>query len=165
MSTSDATQPAATDYRSLAVFAGLITVVAFAGGSVSPTGDPDEWYETLNRPWFNPPNWVFPVAWTTLYAMIAAAGWLVYRATGSWTSAPVITWYVQAVLNAAWSFIFFGLESPYFGLIELIWLWFSIAVFIILAWPLSRIAALLFVPYLAWVTFAGALNYAIWQMN
>ncbi len=124
---------------------------------------PGEWYESLAKPSWNPPNWLFAPAWTLLYILIAIAGWLVWREAGI---VPALALYaVQLVLNAAWSGIFFGMKRPDLAFAELVLLWLSILGCILLFAPISATAAWLMAPYLAWVTFAGALNYAIWQRN
>ncbi len=150
--------------KALAVFAAITFGVALFGGMFSPTGEAGEWYESINKPAFTPPNWVFPVAWTILYAMIAVAGWMAYKFEGA-ISPLVAAWGAQSIFNAGWSVIFFGLQNPRVAMFELVFLWISIAAFIVLAWKPVRRAAYLFIPYLAWVTFAGMLNLAIWQMN
>jgi translocator protein len=124
---------------------------------------PDDWYERLAKPSWNPPNWVFAPAWTVLYVLIAIAGWLVWREAGF---IPALGLYaVQLLLNAAWSGLFFGLRRPDLAFAELVLLWLSILGCILLFAPVSATAAWLMLPYLAWVTFAGALNLAIWQRN
>ncbi|MBL6078524.1 tryptophan-rich sensory protein [Belnapia sp. T18] len=124
---------------------------------------PGDWYENLAKPSWNPPNWLFAPAWTLLYILIAIAGWLVWREAGF---VPALALYgVQLLLNAGWSAVFFGLKRPDLAFGELVLLWLSILGCILLFAPISTTAAWLMVPYLAWVTFAGALNFAIWQRN
>ena len=143
-----------------AAIAGAVVLTAFAGSQFGP-GD---WYRALEKPSWTPPNWIFPVAWTTLYAMIAAAGCLLWR-TGGLRSPAFRMWIGQLVLNAAWSGIFFGLQRPGWALADIGLLLAAIAATIALAWRRSRAAAWLLAPYLAWVAFATALNVAIWQLN
>lgn len=147
------------NFASLIVFAALV-VLAASSGSVFMPG---EWYAALNKPAWTPPNWVFPVAWTILYILIAIAGWLAFRA-GGWTTA-ILAWSAGLVLNALWSYLMFGRHEIALALVDLCALWVTIVVFIFAAWSLSRSASYLFLPYWAWVTFAGALNFAVWQMN
>lgn len=125
---------------------------------------PDAWYETLAKPSWTPPRWAFPVVWTTLYAMIAAAGWLVWRQVGL-APLPFGLYATQLVLNAAWSALFFGLKRPDIAFAELVLLWLSILGTLLAFAPVDGVAALLFVPYLAWVTAAGALNLSVWRQN
>lgn len=148
-----------TYYLSLLIFAGLVCCAAVSGAMFSP-GD---WYETLNRPPWTPPNWLFPVAWTALYIMMAIAGWRIWKADGFGPALAV--WGGGLVFNAAWSWIMFGQHEIGWALADLAALWISILVFIWLAFPIDRQAALLFVPYLIWVSYAGALNLNIWQTN
>jgi tryptophan-rich sensory protein len=146
-------------YGSLAAFLALVFVAA-SSGAVFQTG---EWYAQLNKPSWTPPDWAFPVAWTVLYIMIAVAGWLVWKA-GGWTPALAI-WGVGLVLNAAWSYIMFGRHDIALALVDVTGLWLATAAFIVAAWNIDVRAAYLFMPYLAWVTFAGVLNYEVWRLN
>ena len=106
---------------------------------------------------------MFPVVWTPLYIMIGIAGWLVWNEAGIGTA--LILWGMQLLFNFAWSALFFGLRRMDWAFIDVIALWFSIAAFIVFAIPISLWAALLFVPYLAWVTTAAALNWQVWRLN
>ena len=144
---------------SLAIFAGIVFAAAASGSHFMP----GEWYVALNKPSWVPPNWVFPVVWTILYVMIAIAGWLVWRRAG-WSSALAV-WVVGLALNALWSYVMFGRHEIGLALGGIGALWLSIAAFIGLAWNLDRLAAYLFLPYLAWVTVATALNFEIWRLN
>lgn len=146
-------------YASLAIFAAL-TAAASATGSMFMPGP---WYEQLAKPDWTPPSWIFPVAWFTLYVMIALAGWLAWRAQGF--GPAVKFWLAQLIFNAAWSAIMFGAHQIGWALVDLIAMWLMIVGFIVSVWPSSRLAAWLFVPYLAWATFAGILNFAVWQLN
>ncbi len=125
------------------------------------------WYPTLTKPWFTPPNWLFGPAWVTLYAAMGVASFLVWRV--GWSNPAVkvaLGWYVgQLVLNALWSPAFFGLESPTLGLVVIIPLWIAVVVTIGYFWQVSRWAGILLIPYLAWLTYATALNASIWWLN
>jgi len=139
------------------------------------------WYRTLERPSWSPPDWLFGPVWTLLYAMMAVAAFLVWRrafggggGAGAGGEIPdvrpaarvaLVVFGVQLVLNALWSWLFFAMRSPLAGLVEIVVLWMAIAATIALFWPLSRVAAGLMVPYLAWVSFATALNGALWWLN
>ncbi len=144
---------------SLSVFAGIV-IAAASSGAVFTTG---EWYEGLKKPSWTPPNWLFPVAWTILYTMIAVAGWLVWRRAG-WSTALTV-WGIGLVLNALWSYFMFGRHEIGLALADVAALWVAVALFIALAWNLDRMAAYLFIPYLAWVTLATALNFSVWTLN
>jgi tryptophan-rich sensory protein len=127
---------------------------------------PGEWYEHLRKPVWRPPNWLFAPAWSVLYLTIAISGWLVWRRTGFTGAAVPFTIYgISLLFNAAWPAFFFGLRRPDLAFVELMLLWFSIVAVIWAFYPVERNAALLLLPYIAWVTFAGALNLTIWQMN
>jgi tryptophan-rich sensory protein len=123
-----------------------------------------DWYLTLNRPDWTPPSWLFAPVWTTLYVMMAIAAWLVWQ-TWPQSAMAMIVFFVQLTLNLAWSFLFFGARSPILGLVDIAALWLAIVLTIVLFNRHSRAAGLLLVPYLAWVSFAAALNFTIWQMN
>lgn len=125
------------------------------------------WYASLVKPEFSPPNWIFAPVWTTLYLLMGIAAFLVWR-NGSPASAvrkALAAFWVQLGLNAAWSILFFGLKSPILGLACIAALWLAIAVTISRFAPLSRVAAWLMAPYLAWVSFAAALNFEIYRLN
>lgn len=140
-----------------------VNVAAATSGALFPPG---RWYEGLAKPGWRPPNWAFPVVWTLLYAMIAVSGWLVWHAATAEQLPLALGLYgVQIVLNALWSWIFFGLRRMRLALAELGLLWLSIAAMIVTYWPIHAGAALLLVPYLAWVTAAGALNRAMVRLN
>ena len=146
-------------YLSLIPFLVLVSMAA-ASGAMFQTGP---WYEALNKPWWTPPNWVFPIAWTFLYLMIAVAGWLVWRADGVGTA--LVIWIVCLILNALWSYIMFGRQDIGAALADVSGLWLATAAFIVASWSLEPRAAQIFIPYLAWVSFAAALNFAVWRMN
>lgn len=138
----------------------VLVLAAAASGAIFKPGD---WYEGLAKPKWTPPNWLFPVVWTLLYFAIGYAGWLAWQAQG--LSPAMGIWVAQLVLNAGWSWLFFGRRRMDFAFYEVSGLWLSIALFIIVIWPIVPLAALLFAPYLLWVTIAAALNYRVWQMN
>lgn len=124
---------------------------------------PDEWYQSLAKPWFTPPNRLFGPAWTILYILVGIAGARTYAR--SRRSPVMTTWIAQLVLNFAWSPAFFGLQSPSLGLMIIIPLLLLILVFIGLSWKRDRLSSILFMPYAIWVAYATALNAAIVAMN
>ena len=154
--------------------AGLIALAAFIGATLfvyvvsglvtaSSVGG---WYQTLTRPSFNPPDWVFAPVWSALYLMIAAAGWMAWRRTRNHQRRRVVTaWGLQLALNFLWAVLFFGLHWVGIALIDIVLLWAAILWTIVVFWPVERIAALLLIPYAVWVAFAIALNGAIWGLN
>ncbi|TWR29390.1 tryptophan-rich sensory protein [Mucilaginibacter pallidiroseus] len=127
----------------------------------------DGWYRTLNKPSFTPPNWAFPVAWTTLYILIATAAYLVWqKRDGSATfKTTVVIYAVQLLLNFSWSIVFFGLHNIFGGLIVIILL--LILIILNISWfgRFSMVAAWLLVPYLLWVSYATLLNISIYILN
>lgn len=147
---------------SLVVFVVLCFLTASAGAAFPP----GEWYAGLNRPWYAPPNWLFGPVWTILYFMIATAGWLVWKTREAASILIAMTLYVcQLVLNSAWTCLFFGLQRPDIALIEILILWVVISATIIAFRRHSKVAAILLIPYLLWVSFASVLNYGFWALN
>lgn len=146
------------------LFLGVFLVVVIGiGGLIGTQSIPGAWYEGLNKPPFNPPNWIFGPVWFTLYVMIAIAGWRTFTQNPGGT--PMKLWSAQMLLNWAWSPTWFiaHLIWPAFAIIAVLWL--TIVGFIVVTWNRDRMSALLFVPYLAWVSFAGLLNLSIGILN
>lgn len=146
----------------------LILFIAFTLGGgfligASNVQVPGGWYETLVKPPFNPPAWVFAPAWSVLYVMIAIAGWRGWMRERGGTAMAI--WFVQLALNFLWPPIFFGLQRPDIALIVITALLVTIAMFIAQSWQSDRIAALLFLPYAAWTAFAALLNMSIVILN
>jgi translocator protein len=139
---------------------------AFAAAAFGGLFSPGEWYAQLDKPSWNPPGWIFGPVWTALYAMMGVAAWLVWRRSG-FAGAPVALalFGAQLVLNAMWSWLFFGLHRPALALVDIVALGLAIAATIVAFWQHSRPAALLLVPYLGWVGFATALNLTLWRLN
>jgi tryptophan-rich sensory protein len=125
------------------------------------------WYRTLEKPAFNPPDWLFGPAWTTLYVLMGIAAFLVWsRGLGApGVRLALAVFLVQLVLNAVWSVLFFGLRSPLAGFVEIIVLWLAILASVVLFFRVSSAAGILLLPYIAWVTFAAVLNAAILTLN
>lgn len=145
---------------------GALLLACFAAATTGAFFRPGPWYDRLDKPSWTPPDWLFPVAWTLLYIAIGVAPWLVWRAAGfAGAALPLAVWAVQLLLNAAWSWLFFGLRRMDLAFAEVIALWLSIALMIVLFLPISTTAGLLMIPYLVWVSFAAALNFAVWQRN
>lgn len=150
---------------SLIIF--LVICFAVAGvGSLATRPNITTWYATLNKPSWNPPNSLFGPVWTLLYAMMAVAGWLVWKHAG-WQAgrAAMIIFAVQLVLNLAWSFIFFNFHQMGLAFLEIILLWLAIVATIVIFSSVSKVAAVLLIPYLLWVSFAAFLNFTIWRLN
>ncbi len=147
----------------------LFLALCFAVSGISSVVTADSlsgWYAALNKPSFNPPNWIFAPVWTALYAMMAIAAWRVWRIAGLENAAGALTLYgIQLLLNFLWSMIFFGAHSIGFALVEIVVLLAAIVATMRAFWRHDRIAGWLFVPYAAWVSFATLLNAAIWRLN
>jgi benzodiazapine receptor len=149
----------------LIAFVAVCLTVGAIGGLATAPAIPT-WYATLAKPSFNPPNWVFGPVWTALYILMAIAAWLVWRVSG-WQRArtALYLFFLQLTLNSVWSFIFFGFHRIGLALLVIVLLLAAIAV---TAWafrPHSRLAAILLLPYWAWVAFATVLNTALWRLN
>ena len=147
----------------------VLIVICFAaagiGGAVT-TPKIGNWYATLAKPSWNPPSWVFGPVWSALYFCMAIAAWLVWRQGGfSGATVPLTLFGVQLLLNLLWSCLFFGLRSPGLAFLDVLLLWATIAATMVMFWQRSMIAGILFVPYLAWVSFASVLNFVIWRLN
>jgi benzodiazapine receptor len=143
------------------LFLALVAGTAFFGGQWSAK----QWYATLSKPGWTPPDWLFPPMWTLLYVFIAIAGMLIWNSEHENRTLLIFIWGAQLLLNGLWSYIFFGRKEIGMALADITALWLLIAAFIVLAWPVNRLAAGLFLPYLAWVSYAAALNASIWQRN
>jgi len=123
------------------------------------------WYETINKPSFNPPSWIFGPMWTLLYVLMGIACYLIWKGDHPQKKKLLTLFFVQLFLNALWSPAFFGLESPILGLIVIVPLWALILTCIIQFRKASKLASGLMVPYLLWVSFATVLNFSIWWLN
>ena len=172
----------------------LISVIIceFAGlvGSFFTTPSINEWYKYLNKPSFNPPNWIFGPVWTTLFILMGISLYLVWSKklviknelklhkrkawnsfsqkffTGKWQKTNIILIFTtQLVLNVLWSVIFFGAHSPGVAFFELLMLWFAIAFTMVNFYRVSKTAVWLLLPYILWVSFAGVLNFYIFILN
>ena len=149
----------------LALWVGVCVVGGATVGLLTSGGD-SAWYVGLRKPTWNPPSWVFAPVWTTLYAGMGIAAWRVWR-RGRWQAqgSALRVFLAQLMVNWAWSFLFFTLQSPLLALADIVLLWFCIAWTCRLFARVDRVAAWLLTPYLGWVTFAGILNLAIVAMN
>ncbi len=132
-------------------------------GSLATLSQITTWYAALNKPWFNPPSGIFGPVWTILFALMGIALYLVWQQKNNKRALTLFG--VQLALNALWSFIFFGWHQPGWAFIEIVIMWIAILATIIEFHKISKTAAWLMVPYLAWVTFASVLTFAVWQLN
>jgi tryptophan-rich sensory protein len=136
-------------------------------GAIATTPAIPVWYSSLNKPFFTPPSWVFGPVWTSLFFLIGFALYLVWQEGLEKRSVrlAVYAFSIQMILNVLWSFLFFGMQNPLLGFIEIIILWFAILITIFKFYKVSRPAAYMMIPYICWVTIATALNLAVWLLN
>jgi len=140
----------------------LVFGVAAFGGQFSPGA----WYAALEKPAWTPPNWLFGPVWTALYLMMGIAAWRVWlRGQSRARQAALAAYAVQLLLNGAWSWLFFGQQRIGLALVDILALLAAIAVCTVLFWRIDRLAGALLVPYLLWVSYASALNFALWRLN
>jgi tryptophan-rich sensory protein len=158
------TFPTPPNRQVLALVGWLALCFAAAGTAifVSTSG----WYAELHKPLWNPPAWVFAPAWTLLYVLMAVAAWLVWREGGWKVQRRTLGLFVlQWLLNALWTPLFFGMHRPGLAFAEIILLWWVLAATLASFWRVRKVAGILLMPYLAWVSFAAMLNFTIWRLN
>lgn len=145
----------------------IICQLAGAIGSIFTSSSLESWYFLLEKPTFNPPSWVFFPVWTTLYTLMGISLYLVWEKgiQQKEVKAGIFLFGLQLGLNILWSFLFFGLQSPYHAFLEILLLWLAILLTAIQFWKVSKAASMLLIPYLLWVSFAALLNYQIWVLN
>jgi translocator protein len=148
-------------------FAASIGVCQFAGivGSLFTASTVSSWYPTLIKPNFSPPAWLFAPVWVLLYFLMGISLYLIWQNKAKDNKKSLIIFGIQLILNAFWSFLFFGLKSPLYGLIDILLLLAAIIFTIAFSFKISYYAAILLIPYLAWVCFATILNYSIMSLN
>ena len=143
----------------LALSAGFI-------GSFFTTPSIASWYAFINKPSFSPPNWLFAPVWTLLYILMSIAAFLIWQKRDNPKAKQALRFYgTQLILNALWSIIFFGMHNPGLAFLEIIFLWSFILITLIKFYQINKIAGLLFIPYLLWVSFALILNLFVWMIN
>lgn len=142
-------------------------VAASVLGQFATTPNIPTWYDTLQKPGFTPPNWVFAPVWTSLYALMALAAWRLLRLDASvrGRGAALALFYGQLALNVAWSWMFFAANSPFLGLVNIVPQWFVILAAVAAAWRVDRAAGAALIPLLIWVGYAAALNFEVWRLN
>lgn len=136
-----------------------------AAGSFATASSVYGWFNTLVKPSFNPPNYLFGPVWTLLYVLMGVGLYLILQSTSETKRRALFIFVIQMVLNVAWSFIFFYFREPGWAFVEIILLWFFIISMIIVYSRINKWAAWLQTPYLAWVTFASVLNGSLWYLN
>ena len=153
-----------TKSRPILVATGCAVIVALLGGFAS---QPGAWYEALDKSQLTPPNWVFGPAWTFLYVTCVIAAVLGWRKASAYSQKAwlIALFFINAVLNILWSFLFFTVQRPDWALMEVAALWISIAALIVFFRKFSTASSLLLVPYLLWVSFAAYLNYKVVVLN
>lgn len=141
-------------------------VLCFSAGAIGSQFRPGDWYGSLAKPAWQPPPWIFAPVWTTLYLMMAVAAWLV-TIHGEWRRRrlPLTFFSLQLAVNAAWSWLFFGLQRPDLALADILLLWVLLSVTMGLFLKTRRLAGILLVPYWLWVSFAALLNAELWRLN
>ena len=145
----------------------IIAEAAGATGSIFTASAIPAWYATLQKPAFNPPNFIFAPVWTILYFLMGVSAFLVFEKgfTKKEVRFALLVFALQLILNVLWSFVFFGLKSPSLAFLEIIILWVSILATIFYFYKISKPASYLLIPYLLWTTFAAFLNFAIFRLN
>jgi benzodiazapine receptor len=144
----------------------LWILAALAAGWVGSRFMPGEWYASLAKPTWTPPDAVFAPVWTALYVLMGIAAWMTWREAGfSGAAAPLVLFIVQLGLNALWSYLFFGAHRPMLAFFEIVVLWIVILLTLVGFWKVKPLAGALLVPYLCWVAFASALNLRLWRLN
>jgi benzodiazapine receptor len=139
---------------------------SFAAAWIGSRYLPGAWYASLAKPSWNPPSWIFAPVWTVLYGLMAVAAWLVWRRAGFRGAAAALSLFlVQLVLNALWSYLFFGLHRPGVAFLDIVALFAAIVAVAALFWRQDSRAGALMIPYAIWVGFASCLNLALWRMN
>ncbi|MDX1642124.1 MAG: TspO/MBR family protein [Balneolaceae bacterium] len=150
----------------LILWIGICFLIAWTGAQVSPGIASSDWYIALNKPSWNPPNWLFGPVWTLLYTLMGIATWRVWNLFGfQHAKSALFSFMIQLGLNGLWSQLFFGLQEPGLALIKIVLLLVAIFITTYLFSKKDRLAAWLMVPYLVWVSFAACLNGTIWWMN
>lgn len=147
------------------IIALAICFFAEAAGSLFAGNAVITWYPGLEKPGFNPPNWIFGPVWTLLFALMGISLFLIWEKGNQRRKTALKLFSIQLILNILWSFLFFFLQAPLYAFIEIIILWITILISIIYFYKISKLAAGLFVPYLLWITFAAVLNYFIYILN
>lgn len=145
----------------------IICLLAGVIGSIFTTPAIPGWYTALVKPSFSPPNWVFAPVWTSLYLLMGISAFLVWRkgTHNQQVNSALRLFLAQLVLNTFWSILFFGLRSPFLGFLEIVLLWVAIILAILCFFRVSKLAGILFLPYILWVSFAAILNFSILRLN
>ena len=158
--------PTSAVRQSLGLAGWLLASFAAAGIGGVASMNAAGFYQQLQRPSWAPPAWLFAPVWSALFCLMGIAAWLVWRAYGFRGASTALRLFgAQLVANALWTWLFFAWRQGLLALVEIVVLWLLIAATTFAFWRLSRVAAVMMLPYLAWVSFAAALNYAVWRLN
>ncbi|MEM5812410.1 MAG: TspO/MBR family protein [Candidatus Aenigmatarchaeota archaeon] len=153
------------NYQKLIISVLIPLSVGFLG-SFFTSSSVESWYLTLNKPEFNPPNWLFAPVWTFLFILMGVSFYLVWKIDfGGKRNSLIGIYSFQLSLNLLWSLLFFGIRNPFFALVEIIFLWFAIMMNVLVFYKASKNSGLLLIPYLMWVSFASVLNYFVVILN
>lgn len=144
------------------IIAILVCQSAGVFGSLFTSPSIGTWYAELEKPFFTPPNWAFGPVWITLFTLMGISLYLVWNKRDK---VSISIFGVQLFLNALWSLLFFGLQNPFYGLVEIVILWFVILLTIVKFYKIDKRAGIILIPYILWVSVAAALNYYIWVLN
>jgi tryptophan-rich sensory protein len=153
--------------KNFLLFVGCLVLCQLAGGLgvIATIPNIPTWYMTIHKPFFNPPNWIFGPVWTILYTLMAVSLYLVIRSSHADRSKALWLFFIQLVLNALWSFLFFQYHLLLISLVEIILMLATIVAFTVVSYRINRTASYCFMPYIAWVSFATLLNAGIWYLN
>lgn len=143
----------------------ILPQIAGGLGALVTISSVGSWYQTIEKPSFNPPSWIFGPTWTLLYIMMGISLYLIWKSNHPFKKRALWLFGIQLILNAIWSPAFFGLQSPILGLIVIVPLWVMILICIRAFFPIDKWASYLLIPYLLWVSFATVLNASIWYLN
>ncbi len=161
---TDTTAPKSSAQSGLALIGWLL--LSFSAAALGGVFMPGDWYAGLQKPSWNPPNWIFGPVWTALYAMMAVAAWLVWKRGGFANQRTALSLFLlQLFFNALWSPLCFGAKNLGFALVDIGFLWLALTATVVAFYRAYRLAGALLVPYLAWVSFATALNFTLWRLN
>lgn len=153
------------NYTKLAISIIIPLLTGFLG-SFFTSSSVNTWYTTINKPAFNPPNWIFGPVWTILFILMGISFYLVWSldfGNKKWLAIGIFS--INLILNLSWSLLFFGLKNPFLAFVEIIALWLVILANVIIFYNTSKPASILLVPYLLWVSFASIVNYYIYILN
>ena len=155
-----------SSFYKLLLFIAICQIAGLVGAIFTFSAIPT-WYAALNKPWFNPPNFLFGPVWTILYTLMGISAYLIYQKKvkkNEVTKELNVFWF-QLALNSLWSIVFFGLKNPPLAFVEILILWGAILITILRFYKISKTSAYLMIPYLLWVSFASILNLSVAILN